>query len=264
MRGPLLPRLWTERARKFWDIGRAVSYARANRQLVAQPHLLDVGARGGLAKKWEFAYRRGLIRASLVEPDPDEAQRLRARYPKANVIEAALGVGEGPRDLYLTHAAACSSLLPPDPTIVAKYLEPRDFDVDRVQSVQIEEARALIERGVLEAASYLKIDVQGTECEVLEGFGSYLTNVVAMELEVNFVPLYQGMKLFHELHHYLSEHGFGLVALKPLGLARDEIISANAYFIRRHAVGEIEDKRREFWRRLMGIPTGWQYSILCG
>ena len=151
MRGPLLPRLWTERARKFCDIGRAVAYARANRRRLAQPHLLDVGARGGLARKWEFAYRHGLIRASLVEPDPHEAQRLRARYPGANIIEAALGVGEGRRDLYLTHAAGCSSLLPPDPTVVAQYLEPRDFGIDRVQSVQINQARSLIEGGALEA-----------------------------------------------------------------------------------------------------------------
>ena len=51
--------------------------------------------------------------------------------------------------------------------------------------------------------------------------------------------------------------GFGLVALRPLGLADGCIVEVNAYFARMPS--RLGDRRsrvqRTFWRKLMGLPT---------
>jgi FkbM family methyltransferase len=45
----------------------------------------------------------------------------------------------------------------------------------------------------------VKIDVQGGELEVLEGFGPLLSSVICCELEVSFMRGYAQQPLFNEI-----------------------------------------------------------------
>ncbi|NJO33350.1 MAG: FkbM family methyltransferase [Rhodospirillales bacterium] len=60
----------------------------------------------------------------------------------------------------------------------------------------------------------LKADVQGYEDRVLAGSTRILDRIVLLELEVSFAPLYQGQKLFSEIHEWALQNGFCLVALE--------------------------------------------------
>jgi FkbM family methyltransferase len=65
---------------------------------------------------------------------------------------------------------------------------------------------------------FLKIDTQGYEDRVLSGARELLKQVQGLQLELSFVPLYEGQKLFDELVEELRVLGFSIWAIWP-GLA---------------------------------------------
>lgn len=62
---------------------------------------------------------------------------------------------------------------------------------------------------------FLKIDVQGYEQKVLEGAQGILPQVKGIQLEVSFVPLYEGELLFREMLDYMNHLGYSLTYLNP-------------------------------------------------
>ena len=64
---------------------------------------------------------------------------------------------------------------------------------------------------------FLSIDTQGSEYEILQGAKDTLrSSVLALIVEVEFHPLYQGQRLFGDLSTLLSDQGFSFVRLSQL------------------------------------------------
>lgn len=64
-------------------------------------------------------------------------------------------------------------------------------------------------------ASFLKIDTQGYESQVLDGARDLIGRVKGLHLELSFVPLYEGQVLYPELVTRLEKEGFCLWAVWP-------------------------------------------------
>jgi len=60
----------------------------------------------------------------------------------------------------------------------------------------------------------IKVDTQGTELDVLRGGGELLNSVLAVELEVEFVPQYIGQSLFSDVDIFMRQQGFMLRGLR--------------------------------------------------
>ena len=58
------------------------------------------------------------------------------------------------------------------------------------------------------APSFLKLDVQGYELEILKGGTNTLQSAEAVLMEVNLLALHDGAPLFHESAEYMGKHGF--------------------------------------------------------
>ena len=67
-----------------------------------------------------------------------------------------------------------------------------------------------------ERVDVVKIDTQGSELQVLEGAADALATVRAVEVEVEFNPLYEGVCLFGDIDRFLRSHGFVLWRLRDL------------------------------------------------
>lgn len=65
------------------------------------------------------------------------------------------------------------------------------------------------------AHPFLKVDVQGFEREVLDGASEVLDQMVGVQIEISFVPLYEGGMLHLELLSRMDEMGVTLVGLEP-------------------------------------------------
>jgi hypothetical protein len=66
------------------------------------------------------------------------------------------------------------------------------------------------------ARVFLKIDVQGTEDDVLEGSLGLMSRVQGMQVELSVVELYGGQKLMPEMLSWAARHEFSLWGLEPV------------------------------------------------
>lgn len=62
---------------------------------------------------------------------------------------------------------------------------------------------------------FIKIDTQGYEDKVLDGATNLLDRASGLQLELSFVPLYEGQQLFHPLVERLRALGFSIWAIWP-------------------------------------------------
>jgi hypothetical protein len=65
------------------------------------------------------------------------------------------------------------------------------------------------------ARCWLKLDVQGLECDLLAATNLCQPGLVAIQAEASFVELYRGQRLFDNLLGLLQHHGFSVWAVLP-------------------------------------------------
>lgn len=197
------------------------------------PIYLDIGARGGLPRRWQWVQQAGLIRPAFVEAEPEEADRLRTALPDALVLPHALGDVDGDRvALNITREPGRSSVLEPDMSVLAAF-GAQPWSVVRQVPVELRRFDR-VWPAAWPVPSMVKVDVQGFELRVLEGFGALLDQVCCVELETVISPLYRGQPTLTEVTAFMRGRGFGLVRLAPMGLFGGlELIEFNAFWIRK-------------------------------
>jgi len=158
------------------------------------------------------------------------------------LLNVALSNRQEKANLYVTQTPARSSLLRPNRDLIQKFYDPREFQIVDTQSVCVETLDHVLAEHHL-AADFLKVDVQGTGFEVLQGAGHALTqSVLGVEVEVEFAPRYESQTLFPGVHQFLHERGFSLFGLTPrhfrcrsgarYGTTNGRLVYANALYFR--------------------------------
>ena len=174
--------------------------------------VVDVGARGGWAPKWK-PFRPWLTMIGF-EPEAAEFERLEASVLDHEVIHsAALSHSQGEVLLHVTRNPYCSSLYPPNQSLVQR-LRPGDkrMEVVETQSLQATTLDRVLAEIDMPSVDFIKLDTQGSELDILRGSEISLgRGVIGVEVEVQFLPLYQGAALFSEVHAFLSGWGFQLM-----------------------------------------------------
>jgi FkbM family methyltransferase len=66
----------------------------------------------------------------------------------------------------------------------------------------------LLRKHNIDSIDYLKIDVQGSELNVLKGLGEYINKVKYIQLEIIFFDYNEGAPGYVEILKYMSEQGF--------------------------------------------------------
>ncbi|WP_215323926.1 FkbM family methyltransferase [Polynucleobacter sp. MWH-Braz-FAM2G] len=203
--------------------------------------MADIGAAGGIHERWS-ELGAGL-KVMGFEPD----QRAFAGLIKNEQmvwINAALADYEGDATLLVTRHQTNTSLLKPNRLVIDSiYQNPSDFDVVKEVTVPCTTLdKASLQSGL--APTAIKIDTQGTELSILKGALNCLKNsLLVIELEVEFVELYQHQPLFGEIDSFLRDQGFVLFDLGNLlmlkrgsyGFSQErkgQIIAADALYFR--------------------------------
>jgi FkbM family methyltransferase len=169
------------------------------------------------------------------EPIPEAAERLRelsARWPgRFRVVEAALGTEAGTAQLVVNSHSQSSSLHEMLDTHLDAFPDATPSRTVEVKLQTLDEAMAGIE---LAAPALLKLDVQGSEADVLAGAVNTLGRFDHLVIESSFEPLYEGERTFLDLVQLLGEHGFDFV--RPVGALRHprtgEFLQVDALFCR--------------------------------
>jgi FkbM family methyltransferase len=177
--------------------------------------VLDIGANIG---QYGSALRAGGFTGRIIscEPLPDAFAHLARRSgsdERWTALNTAAGDAPGTLEINVSANSYSSSLLP----MTAAHLDaaPGSQFIGTEKAMVTTVADIVAEQRVDPARTLLKVDTQGYEGPVLDGAGAVLDRLAAVQLELSFVPLYDGQQLYDELVGRLGAAGFQLYALDP-------------------------------------------------
>lgn len=174
--------------------------------------IADVGAAGGVNPR----YNNNLTRVIAFEPDEKGfAEATAAAAPNLTLLPDALWSESATKPLYITRSRRCCSLYPPNAAFIEEFNATR-FEVEHTIEMKCRSlSQALGERDLADI-DFIKLDTQGSELDIMRGGEDILRDhATGLEVEAEFLELYQGQPLFGDIHAYLSGLGFRLVDIRP-------------------------------------------------
>lgn len=181
--------------------------------------IIDAGAnQGQFAIAANYFYPSAQIHS--FEPLPDVFPILQHNTRKLSGITTyniALGNANGKLEFYsnaYSHASSALKVSAIQKSLLPKTAASRTIEtpVQRLDDLDLEFQ--------LNSPALLKMDVQGFEKEVLKGARNILPHIDYLLFESSFVQLYDGEPLFDEMHSFVKELGFELIA--PVGFLQSE------------------------------------------
>lgn len=207
--------------------------------------ILDVGSLNG-----DFLNQNAKVYA--FEPNPQAAQKL-AKFcqnkPNCHIIQKAVTLNDGEIDFYISTDTGCSSIYPfkdnldnwkvDDPSIWGyrklKKLKNgktayRYFETEekiKVPSIRLD---TFIEQEKIPYISYLHVDAQGADLDVLKSLGVYLHYVREGVVEAAVTKddmLYTDGHDLEEIKSFLQNNNFRITKIQPNNPLKNEV---NVYF----------------------------------
>lgn len=150
---------------------------------------------------------RGLGRLNAFDADRRHEEQIRRTFGARTTFHPEI-VGDGnPATLYVCWPlTGMTSLLKPSAAHLALFNNFTAFGevigTEQVETVRFDDVADLPQ------IDFLKMDIQGSELGVLKSGTRRLAQCVALQLEVSFVPLYEGQPVFGEVDMWLRAAGF--------------------------------------------------------
>ena len=171
-------------------------------------HVVDVGAMTveGMLPPYNALLTAGVARVTGFEPVEEECQKLNATSgPVHSFLPYAVADGTI-RTFRQCNFSMTSSLYEPNAALLDRFQNLGELT--RVIQQSPLATHRLDDLPQVREVDYLKLDVQGAECDVINGAAEALSNALVVHTEVEFVPLYIGQPLFAEVDQALRRKGF--------------------------------------------------------
>jgi FkbM family methyltransferase len=181
--------------------------------------VLDVGARWGAYgnELRDNDYRGYIVSFEPVSSNFEVLGEACRQDPKWTAHRCAIGGADGEVVINVSQSTNYTSLRRMNPE-AQQHLA--GAEVVATETVPIRRLDGLLEEVAAHIPKprrvYLKIDTQGWDLEVLRGAGGCLDQVVALQTEVSFIPVYEGTPTFDESRAAFAEAGFEPTALFPV------------------------------------------------
>jgi FkbM family methyltransferase len=214
--------------------GDFAKFLKANPLVVA-----DIGARGGAAE--ELSGLKRYIQYHEFDADSTACESLGDDHTgRTRVFPYYVGDRNGPIEFHLYLRPGESSSLKPHPRYRELFGGER-FAIDRSVTVESCTLDDVIIREHLVFPDMLKLDVQGGELAILAASPQAVKKAVLIEVEVEFLEIYKGQPLFHDVCEFMYRNGFELLYLNRAfanrfgfrGQSRGQITFGDALFGRR-------------------------------
>lgn len=188
-----------------------------------------------LAAKWQIRPENIVV----FEPHPDIVEKIRGHYDFVVVPKAVSNVNKKMQfnavKLENTSNSGISSLLPHTLNNVD------DNDLIEVEVIRLDEFAA---KNGLNKIDFLKIDVEGLTFEVLEGLGDFLKNVSCIQIETEFITVWEEQHTQLDVYKLLEENHFQLID----HLTQMDGVQADSLWIREDlVVHKIYDLSNKQW-----------------
>jgi FkbM family methyltransferase len=190
--------------------------------------VLDVGANTGQfvdRLRGDLGYRGHIASFEPASASYEQLARRGSTDPRWRGFCCALGREQGTAELNLfTPDSSLNSLLGPSAfgsdRFAALRLEPRK------QQVQVRRLDDIFDEAVaplVDPVTFLKLDTQGFDLEVLYGATGVLEHVAALVTELPVVPIYEDMPSLVDALGHLQDLGFEITGMFPVTHDRDRL-----------------------------------------
>jgi FkbM family methyltransferase len=170
--------------------------------------IVDVGAMSLGPGTEPYASLIDADRARVVgfEPNEAECEKLRRMFGERHAFHPYF-IGDGSEGtFYETNRAMTGSLYRPNRELVEKFQSL--YELMTVKERHKVQTHRLDDIAGLEDVDFLKIDIQGGEVAALKGATKVLAGATLVQVEVEFLELYQGQPLFGDVDALLRGAGF--------------------------------------------------------
>jgi FkbM family methyltransferase len=178
--------------------------------------VLDVGANTGQfgSHLRELGYLGRIVSFEPLTAAHEQLLEAASGDPLWTVAERmAVGSTEGEIQIHIAGNSVSSSVLPMLDAHSAAAPESVYVGTETVPVHTLDlAARSYLQTG---SVSFLKVDTQGYEEQVLHGAAELLKSVQGLQIELSFVPLYEGQRLYDEMISELSALGFEIWGIAP-------------------------------------------------
>lgn len=180
--------------------------------------VIDVGANVGQFGSMirEGGYSGRIISFEPVRTSLDELRERAEGDPAWTVLPLALGRANGELTINVPRNTVLSSFLLPNDYGLARFPDNQYRTTEVVAVRRLEEMFDAIAAPLTEPRTYLKMDTQGWDLEVLAGAGGSLDHVLAIQTEISMRAIYEGMPDYLEALAELERLGFGVTGLYPV------------------------------------------------
>ena len=175
--------------------------------------LLDIGSAGGIEPRWRCC--RSQIRYIGVEPDSRSSEMLMEspeakHFAEYRIVPKAVWSKSDSVTLNFCRKPMVSSHFMPKHEFIARYPLSERFDVLSSASISCLTVDEIL-LGNSSPCDFIKLDIQGGELAVLQGAESAISQCLGLEVEVEFLRIYDGQPLFGDICTFLQARGIEFI-----------------------------------------------------
>jgi FkbM family methyltransferase len=189
--------------------------------------VIDVGANEGQYGTLlrELGYKGRIVSFEPVSSCFERLREIAERDSDWHVYPLALGSETCSKEINQTENSVLSSFLVPSEQ--ARQHLAKESPIVQKETVSVRRLDDLFSdliEGLSPARCYLKMDTQGFDLEVFRGATSCLPEILGLQSELSFVPLYQGMPDYTEALAAFQAAGFQATGFYPIWHLKDLLI----------------------------------------
>jgi FkbM family methyltransferase len=232
--------------------------ARKLESLGIKPVFVDIGSNGGLPNLLTYLADKHLISVIMVDVQ-DDWLKMGTKSDHKDIIRIKAGLGSKieNRKLFITRGLGCSSCLMPNLDVLQDFPVVNWFEVIKEEEIKLTTYENIHKDHRLPRPNIVKIDVQGLEMSVLNGFGDLTPDVICVATEVQLEKIYKDQLVFSEVYSLMKHKGFVLRDLKPQGPFEGQAIEFNAYWSRDlRSLSASQKLIHELWQEINSVWPG--------
>lgn len=189
--------------------------------------LIDIGSANGIFYLFNKINKICKCKIYTFEPEDNGYNNIEVMN---NIINYNLGLFNSNKklNLFITNKEECSSILEPNIELLKKYYNYNRFNVKKNKLIECKKIIDVIDEQVIDC---IKLDTQGSEYEILEGFEELILNTKVIITEVEFVEMYKKQKLFNDLYNLLDEKQYEIFKfIRLVYFSKDKTLSFDNNF----------------------------------
>jgi len=160
-------------------------------------NIVDVGSSGGCR---EVNLLSKISNVYAIDPRPKIYSQ---DFNKFQNFSLGLFRVETTRKLFITNDPRASSIYEPNQSVIGLWRTDDAFNLEKIEDIECTTLDLLMRKSDVYNIDLLKLDTQGSELDILLGAHDYISKVSIIKIEVSFIEIYKGQKLFDEVHTYL-------------------------------------------------------------